>query len=251
MYLEQPTPSVSPSSKGSAVGNKLGREPRRMADRLSAFLGLLTDLDIIEFTDGEAMRVGPLADVALASTADGCWLGHRPSAYHRPRPKRPTRPPRTSGVRHGDEKCGLAIQCSPAWFSASIERSQSFFSTQTSLPVSFGFFTSVEFSPDGERIVSGSQDGEMRVLDAASGRLSLTLTRDTRSVRSVSFSADGKRIVSGSVDGTLGVWDVASGLEVLTLRTPTYLREPCAVFSPDGRRIVCGSGHRVMVWDID
>ena len=58
--------------------------------------------------------------------------------------------------------------------------------------------TSVAFSPDGKRIVSGSQDQTVKVWDADKGTETLTLKGHTQLVTSVAFSPDGKRIVSGS-----------------------------------------------------
>ena len=68
------------------------------------------------------------------------------------------------------------------------------------------------FSPDGTRIVSGSDDSTVRVWDAATGRpVGQPLNGHTGSVTSVAFSPDGKRIVSGSEDKTVRVWDAATG----------------------------------------
>jgi len=71
--------------------------------------------------------------------------------------------------------------------------------------------TSVAFSPDGHRIVSGSADWAVRVWDAASGVELACLRGHKRSVTSVTYSPDGRRIVSGSHDDTVWVWDAASG----------------------------------------
>ena len=109
--------------------------------------------------------------------------------------------------------------------------------------------SSVAFSPDGRRIVSGSTDNTLKVWDAATGQETLTLKGHTSWVMSVAFSPDGRRIVSGSDDKTLKVWDAATGQETLTLKGHTEAVWSVA-FSPDGRRIVSGGADKTMkVWD--
>ena len=59
--------------------------------------------------------------------------------------------------------------------------------------------TSVAFSPDGKKIVSGSYDDTIRVWDAETGKEVIQpLEGHSESVSSVAFSPDGKKIVSGS-----------------------------------------------------
>src|SRR5207249_1024668 len=71
-----------------------------------------------------------------------------------------------------------------------------------------GPVSSVCFSPDGERIVSGSEDKTVTVWDAHTGQEIRTLKGHNGRVWSVVFSPDGKRILSGSDDTTVRVWDV-------------------------------------------
>jgi WD40 repeat protein len=66
---------------------------------------------------------------------------------------------------------------------------------------------SVAYSPDGTRIVSGSNDETLKIWDAASGAELLTLSGHTSYVNAVAYSPDGARIVSGSADNTPKVWD--------------------------------------------
>jgi len=56
--------------------------------------------------------------------------------------------------------------------------------------------SSVSFSPDGARIVSGSYDMTAKVWDARTGTTLLELKGHTRAVSSVSYSPDGTRIVT-------------------------------------------------------
>jgi WD40 repeat protein len=67
--------------------------------------------------------------------------------------------------------------------------------------------SSVAFSPDGRRIVSGSWDFTVRIWDASSGtQIGAPLTGHTNFVSSVAFSPDGRRIVSGNFDKTVWLW---------------------------------------------
>jgi WD40 repeat protein len=108
---------------------------------------------------------------------------------------------------------------------------------------------SVAFSPDGQQIVTGSNDATAKVWEAASGRELLTLRGHTRWIRSVAFSADGRRIVTGGGDQTAKVWEAATGRQLLTLQGHVGGIDSVA-FSPDGRRIVTGSDDATaMVWE--
>jgi WD40 repeat protein len=74
-----------------------------------------------------------------------------------------------------------------------------------------GAVTSLSFSPDGQRLVSASEDGTVKVWDAISGQEVLTLKGHPSAVTSLSFSPDGQRLVSASEDGTVKVWDAVAG----------------------------------------
>jgi WD40 repeat protein len=110
--------------------------------------------------------------------------------------------------------------------------------------------SSVAFSLDGTRIVSGSDDDTLRLWDAVSDAHLNTLKGHTDCVFSVAFSPDGTRVVSGSRDNTVRLWDVISGAHLNTLighASSVY----SVTFSPDGTRVVSGSGdNNVRLWDV-
>jgi tetratricopeptide (TPR) repeat protein len=72
----------------------------------------------------------------------------------------------------------------------------------------------VAFSPDGQRIVTGSDDHTAKVWEAATGRELLTLKGHSSGVTSAAFSPDGQRIVTGGRDKTARVWQAARPEEV-------------------------------------
>ncbi len=108
---------------------------------------------------------------------------------------------------------------------------------------------SVAFSPDGQRIVTGSDDKTARVWNARTGQLLVELQDHTSSVNSVAYSPDGQRIVTGSFDNTARVWDARTGQSLVELQGHTRSVNSVA-YSPDGQWIVTGSGDKTArVWD--
>jgi FKBP-type peptidyl-prolyl cis-trans isomerase len=92
----------------------------------------------------------------------------------------------------------------------------------------------VTFSPDGKRIASGSSGEAVKVWDATSTRLMVTLNDpldkdplvgalglvDFQSLQGIAFSPNGNQLISDHGDGKLRVWDSISGKILLTLSHP-------------------------------
>ena len=76
-----------------------------------------------------------------------------------------------------------------------------------SLAAHTGNVTSVSFSSDGTRLVSGSADTTVKVWDVATGQEMLTFKGHTKPVSSVRFSPDGTRLESGSKETTAKMWE--------------------------------------------
>jgi hypothetical protein len=77
----------------------------------------------------------------------------------------------------------------------------------TTLKGHTGWIFSLNFSLDGRRIATASDDQTIKIWDTEDGREMLTLRGHTHAVGCLAFSPDGHRLASGSVDTTVRVWD--------------------------------------------
>jgi len=137
-----------------------------------------------------------------------------------------------------------------------------------------GSFSSVDFSPDGNRVVSNSVEnpsndfmtsdtwlssrGRVYVIPIWHVRMykpviktvtaTVFATHNCR-VDSVCFSPDGSRIISGSRN-TIQIWDVNTTRKIMTIHDVNMSGINSICSSPDGTRIVSGSNDGgVRVWD--
>jgi WD40 repeat protein len=68
--------------------------------------------------------------------------------------------------------------------------------------------TTVAFSSDGRRALSGSMDRTIRLWDVRTGKQLSRLEGHTESVRTVLFSPDGKWALSGGADRSVRLWEL-------------------------------------------
>ena len=114
---------------------------------------------------------------------------------------------------------------------------------------------SISFSPNGDRIVVGCDDGTVQIWDADSGEvIGKPPVGHKARVQASSFSPDGKRIVSASNDLTIRVWDAESGDAICELGQDDdhWSWSTSVTFSPDGKCIAAGlwdNSNTVRVWD--
>ena len=100
----------------------------------------------------------------------------------------------------------------------------------------------VGFSPDSRKIITENADKSATLLDVKTGNE----LQHFGTASSPSFSVDGSRVLLGG-----SVWDVATGKELRRFAAPSGT-EPFGTLSPDGRRVLLGSGDgTTKLWDVN
>jgi DNA-binding beta-propeller fold protein YncE len=113
-----------------------------------------------------------------------------------------------------------------------------------------GAVTSIAYSPDGSCILSGGEDGTMKLWETGTGRELRTFLGHKAGVTSVAFSPDGSMAVSGSSDSTLRLWDVASGRE-LQATDGLGWKIAGVAFSPTGKFVASAADdNQVKLWSL-
>jgi WD40 repeat protein len=107
------------------------------------------------------------------------------------------------------------------------------------------------FAPDGKTLAVTCLQPDVRLLDAATGKLKHTWAGPAKGVWPVAFSSDGKTLAAGGVDGSIKLWDAGSGQERLTVAAHQG-RVYSMAFSPDGKTLLTG-GEDCMarLWNLE
>src|SRR5262249_9520857 len=71
----------------------------------------------------------------------------------------------------------------------------------------------VSWSPDGKLLAGANDQGQVKVLDAATAEATITFRGHSDWVRCVAWHPDSKRLASASLDGTVKIWDAEQKAE--------------------------------------
>ena len=115
------------------------------------------------------------------------------------------------------------------------------------------WITTLAFTPDGKSLVGGSQGGDVRVWDLASGTIAETFTPQSGGQVQVAVDPSGRTVVSGTDNGTVIAWDL-SGQQSLgrtfAWSTPgnSCPGAPCMAINPAGTIMATDEGDAPSTW---
>jgi WD40 repeat protein len=109
--------------------------------------------------------------------------------------------------------------------------------------------TSIAFFPDGQRLLSASWDGTVRIWKVNDGTKMDELS-PSRPIRFATLSPDGQLLAISTYDPTIQLWRLSDKTLLRTLRGhKDWVHE--VVFSPDGKFLISGSKDgTVKVWQV-
>jgi len=109
--------------------------------------------------------------------------------------------------------------------------------------------TAVDFSPDGQTIVAGLDNGNILMWDINTGELVQEFDGHSDRVTELSFDATGMGLLSGAEDRALILWQVETGQILRRFIGHTGAINDVA-FSPDELTIISGAeDSRLILWD--
>ncbi len=101
-------------------------------------------------------------------------------------------------------------------------------------------------NPDGQSLITGSKDGQLKLWNAITGKLTSISLHDS-SIEQVLFSPDGGQIAFATEGGEIFIWDMVTNdfFELITGTSDFFL-----TYSPDGQWLVSGGKNgQVIIWN--
>uniref|UniRef100_A0A3Q1D6A7 Small-subunit processome Utp12 domain-containing protein n=1 Tax=Amphiprion ocellaris TaxID=80972 RepID=A0A3Q1D6A7_AMPOC len=116
----------------------------------------------------------------------------------------------------------------------------------------FNNMASLTYSPDGQYIVTGGDDGKVKVWNTNSGLCFVTFTEHTSSVTSVTFTSSGFVIVSASLDGTVRAFDLHRYRNFRTFTSPRPAQFSSLAVDVSGELVSAGAqdSFEIFLWSM-
>ncbi|THH13422.1 hypothetical protein EW146_g6791 [Bondarzewia mesenterica] len=108
------------------------------------------------------------------------------------------------------------------------------------------------YSPDGQYIATGGDDGKVKLWNTHSGFCIITFSQHTSSVSAVQFASQGQVLFSASLDGTVRAFDLIRYRNFRTFTSPSPTQFSCLAVDPSGEVVAAGSteSFEVFLWSV-
>uniref|UniRef100_A0A182IUE7 Small-subunit processome Utp12 domain-containing protein n=1 Tax=Anopheles atroparvus TaxID=41427 RepID=A0A182IUE7_ANOAO len=110
----------------------------------------------------------------------------------------------------------------------------------------------VSYAPDGHQLVTGGQDGKVKLWSVVNGFCIVTFSEHTSAVTAVEFSRNKKFLVSASLDGTVRAFDVVRYRNFRTFTSPEPVQFATVAIDHSGELVAAGGqdSFEIYLWSL-
>ncbi|XP_071547868.1 periodic tryptophan protein 2 homolog [Panulirus ornatus] len=110
----------------------------------------------------------------------------------------------------------------------------------------------VVYSPDGQYLATGGEDGKVKMWSTQSSFCFVTFSEHTAAVTGLTFTQSGRAILSSSLDGTVRASDLIRYRNFKTLTSPRPTQFLCVAVDSSGELVAAGGQdkHDIYLWSL-
>ncbi|KAM6503419.1 Quinonprotein alcohol dehydrogenase-like superfamily [Amanita muscaria] len=110
----------------------------------------------------------------------------------------------------------------------------------------------LSYTPDGQTIATGGDDGKVKVWSTHSGFCFVTFSEHSAPVSAVAFAKQGSVLFSASLDGTVRAFDLIRYRNFRTFTSPSPVQFSCLAVDPSGEVVAAGStdSFEIFFWSV-
>ncbi|XP_036401269.1 PWP2 small subunit processome component [Megalops cyprinoides] len=116
----------------------------------------------------------------------------------------------------------------------------------------FNNMATLSYSPDGQYVATGGDDGKVKVWNTNSGLCFVTFSEHTSCITGVAFTSSGFVIVSASLDGTVRAFDLHRYRNFRTFTSPRPAQFSCLAVDCSGELVSAGArdSFEIFLWSM-
>lgn len=108
------------------------------------------------------------------------------------------------------------------------------------------------YSPDGQIIATGGDDGKVKLWNSASGFCFVTFVEHVSAITGISFAKNGHILITSSLDGTVRAFDLTRYRNFRTFTSPSPVQFSCVAIDSSGEIICAGcvDSFDIYTWSV-